>query len=109
MATTRKVLGQVAPAADTDTTLYTVPGATSTVVSTLMVANRGSSLAYFRVAVRPAGMALADAHYLYYAIPLNASDSFAATLGVTLAATDVVTVRSSSASLSFGLFGEETS
>jgi len=107
MATTRKVLGQLAPAAATPTTLYAVPAATSTVCSTLVVANRGVA-ATFRVAVRPAGAALANAHYLYFDVALQAGDSFAATIGLTLAATDVVTVYASTADLSFSLFGEET-
>lgn len=108
MATTRKVLGQSAPAAATDTNLYTVPAATSTVCSTLVVANRGGTSATFRVAVRPAGATLANAHYLYYGVQLATGDSFAATIGVTLAATDVVTAYASTADLSFSLFGEET-
>ena len=108
MATTRKVLGQAAPAADTNTDLYTVPASTSTVTSTLTVCNSGATGATFRVAVRPAGASLANAHYLYYGVQLQTGDSFAATIGLTLAATDVVTVRASTADLSFSLFGEET-
>lgn len=107
MATTRKVLGQTAPAATTATTLYTVPAATSTVTSTLTVANRGTSATKFRVAVRPAAATLADQHYVYYDIEIPSGDTFAATLGLTLAATDVVTVWAGNASLSFSLFGEE--
>lgn len=109
MTTVRKVLGQQAPAATTDTTLYTVPSSTSTVCSTLMVANRGPSAATFRVAVRPDGAALANAHYIYYGVSCPAGDAFAATLGVTLDAADVVTVWASNDKLSFSLFGEETS
>ena len=108
MATTRKVLGQSAPAAATNTNLYTVPAATSTVCSTLVVANRGADAATFRVAVRPGGATLANQHYLYYGVQLQTGDSFAATIGVTLAATDVVTVWASTADCSFSLFGEET-
>ena len=102
-----KVLGQSAPTADTDTTLYTVPADTATVTSTLTVANRGNNAGLFRVAVRPAGAALANQHYVYHSISVPAGDAFAATLGITLAATDVVTVRASTNDLSFNLFGEE--
>jgi glucose-6-phosphate dehydrogenase assembly protein OpcA len=102
-----KVLGQQAPSASTATTLYTVPASTETVVSSLTVANRGSSSATFRVAVRPAGASLANEHYIYHGITIPGGDAFAATLGITLATTDVVTVWASSADLSFGLFGEE--
>lgn len=108
MTTTRKVLGQAAPAADTNTDLYTVPASSATVCSSLVVCNRGTSSATFRVAVRPAGASLANQHYLYYDISCPGGDAFAATLGATLATTDVVTVRASSANLSFSLFGEET-
>ena len=95
MAATRKVLGQSAPAAATNTNLYTVPAATSTVCSTLVVANPGPDAATFRVAVRPGGATLAK-HYLYYGVQLQTGDSSCDDRrSVTLAATDVVTVWAS--------------
>jgi len=106
MATTYKVLGQSAPSATTNTTLYTVPAATSTVASTLVVANRGVSTT-FRVAIRPAGATLANQHYIVYDSSVNQYDSVFLTLGITLAATDVVTVYAGAATLSFSLFGSE--
>lgn len=106
MATTYKVLGQSAPSATTNTTLYTVPAATSVVASTLVVANRGASTT-FRVAIRPAGATLADEHYIVYDASLNQYDSTFLTLGITLATTDVVTVYAGAATLSFSLFGSE--
>lgn len=107
MATTYKTLGQSTPAATTDTTLYTVPAATSTVCSSLVVCNQNTTASTYRVAVRPAGAAIAGQHYLVYdaSLPGNSSDTF--TLGITLAATDVVTVRASTTLLSFGLWGVE--
>ncbi len=106
MATTYKVLGQVHPSAATDTTLYTVPSATSAVCSTIAVCNLGVSTTY-RIAVRPAGATLADKHYIVYEAAINQYDSVMFTLGVTLAATDVVTVRAATADVSFNLFGSE--
>jgi hypothetical protein len=107
MATAYKVLGQSAPSATTDTSLYTVPAATEAVVSSITVSNRGSSAGTYRIAVRPAGASIANQHYVAYNISLNptATDTF--TLGITLAATDVVTVRASSADFSFSAFGSE--
>lgn len=102
-----KVLGQSNPTINTDTTLYTVPAATSAVLSTINVCNQSATPITFRVAVRPAGASIAAQHYLAYDTPLSASDSIALTLGVTLAATDVVTVRANSASVSFAAFGSE--
>ena len=107
MATTYKVLGQVAPSATTATTLYTVPSAKQTVVSTLVVANRSLSPAGFRIAVRPSGAALSNEHYLAYDVAVGAGDSTTLTLGITLSTTDVVEVYASSASLSFSAFGSE--
>lgn len=108
MATTYKVLGQISPSATTNTTLYTVPSATSAVASTLVVCNRGTSTT-FRVAIRPAGATLADEHYIVYDSSLNQYDASFLTLGITLATTDVVTVYAGAATLSFSLFGSEIS
>jgi hypothetical protein len=106
MATTYKVLGQSNPAATTDTTLYTVPALTETVVSTITVANLGTT-GTFRVAVRPAGASIANQHYIVYDAILNANDSITLTLGITLATTDVITVRASNTSFAFQAFGSE--
>jgi len=110
MATiTRKCLGQSAPNATTETTLYTVPASTSAVCSSITVCNRATSPATFRVSVSVGGGATATKDYLYYDLPLPANDTFTATIGVCLATTDKVKVYSSTANLSFNLFGEELS
>lgn len=109
MATNYKVLGQSAPSANTDTTLYTVPAATEAVISTLVVCNRGASAATYRIAVRPDGAALANSHYVAYDISIAANSLVALTLGVTINATDVVTVRASTADTTFSAFGSEIS
>lgn len=109
MPTAYKVLGQVAPSATTNTTLETVPSATQAVVSTIVVCNRAASAATFRIAVRPAGATIANEHYIAYDSTVGANDIVALTIGVTLAATDVVTVYASSANLSFSAFGSEIS
>jgi hypothetical protein len=106
MAITTKVLGQVIPAAATFTTLYTVPAATSAVCSTLIICNQGLGAAV-RIAVRPAGAAIAAQHYIVYDATMNAGDSLFFTIGLTLAATDVVSVYSSTATVSFSVFGQE--
>lgn len=107
MPTTYKVLGQSAPSATTATTLYTVPSATSTVVSTINVCNRASTGDTFRIAVRPAGASLATSHYLAFDTTIAGNDALSITIGVTLAATDVVTVYAGSANLTFAIFGSE--
>lgn len=107
MATVYKVLGQSAPGATTDTNLYTVPSSTSAVISTLVVANRSGTAATYRIAIRPAGATIANQHYIAYDVTVNASDSTTLTIGITLAATDIVTVYASTANLSFSVFGSE--
>jgi len=107
MATTYKVLAQSAPAATTNTDLYTVGAGKSAVISTLVVANRSSAAKTYRIAVRPAGAAIANQHYVAYDVTVGASDSTTLTLGITLAATDVVTVYASTTDLSFSAFGSE--
>jgi hypothetical protein len=109
MPTTYKVLGQVAPSATTATTLDTVPSATQCVVSTIAVCNRAATAATYRIAVRPAGATLANEHYIAYDAAIAANNSTFITIGVTLAATDVITVYASTANLSFSAFGSEIS
>ncbi len=107
MATTYRVLGQSNPSATTATSLYTVPAATQTIVSTITVCNQSATAATYRIAVRVAGAALAANQYVAYdvSLPGNATDTL--TLGVTLGATDVITVYASTANLSFNAFGSE--
>lgn len=109
MPTTYKVLGQSNPSATTNTTLYTVPSATQTIVSTITVSNLSGSDATYRIAVRPAGATIANQHYIVYGATVPASDSTFLTLGITLAATDVITVYASSANLTFNAYGSEIS
>lgn len=106
MASTYKTLGQVSPSAATLTTLYTVPAATSAVCSTLSVCNRGVST-QVRLAVRPAGATISNEHYIVYDVVINQYESVFLTLGVTLGATDVVSVYAGTSDVSFGLFGTE--
>ena len=109
MPTTYKVLGQVAPAATTNTDLYTVGAGKSAVVSTIAIANRGATSATYRVAIRVAGAAIANEDYIAYDATITANNSTMITIGVTLAATDVITVYASNANLSFNAFGSEIS
>lgn len=107
MPTNYKVLGQSNPAATTLTTLYTVPASTQAVISSISIANLTATAATFRIAVRPAGAAITNAHYLGYDITVGASDTTIITVGVTMNATDVLSVYGSTANLVFQAFGSE--
>lgn len=109
MAVVYRILGQSAPAATTLTDVYTVPSATEAIISSIVVANRGSSDATFRIAARPNGAAVSDEHYIAYDTPILANDVVALSLGLTVDAADVVSVYASNTDLSFGVFGSEVS
>jgi hypothetical protein len=106
VATTYKVLGQVEPAATTQTTLYTVPAVTEAIVSTITVCNRGAAATY-RIAVRAAGDALADKHYIAYGANIAAGESEFMTAGLALQAGTIIAVYASHADVAFGCFGSE--
>jgi hypothetical protein len=107
MTDTLKTLSQTYPAANTLTTAYTVPGATSAVVASVIACNRGTGNATIRVSVAIAGAADEEKQYLYYDLPILAKDTFVATLGLSLATTDVVRVYSDSGMVAFTLTGVE--
>lgn len=108
MATTYKVLGQINPAATTETTLYTAGAAA--VVSSLVICNQTATAATYRIAVRPsADTSTAAKHWIVYGATVAASDSSILTIGATLATSDKLQVYASSANLSFTAFGSEIS
>jgi len=108
MATTYKVLAQSNPSATTETTLYTVPSATSTVVSTLAIANQAGTAGTYRIAVRPSGQGSTTApNWIVYGATVAANDSILLTLGLTLATGDKIQIYASSANMSFSAFGSE--
>jgi len=109
MALTYKVLGQSNPSATTLTTLYTAPASTSTIISTISICNQANTAATFRIAVRPAGTGIAAQHYINYDTPISGNDTITLSLGITLATTDVLSVYSSTATMSFNAYGSEIS
>jgi hypothetical protein len=109
MPTVYKVLGQVKPAANTLTSLYTVPASTSAVISTIVVCNTTETAEEIRIAVRPAGAAIDAKHYIVHTVGVPAFANYTYTLGITLATTDVVSVYGLGGFASFSIFGTEIS
>ena len=107
MATTYKVLGQVNPSATTNTTLYTCPASTQTVISTITICNQAGTAGTYRIAIRPNGATISAEHYIVYDASIPANSTTAYTLGMTIDASDIVTVYASSTSMSFNAFGSE--
>jgi hypothetical protein len=105
-----KVLGRKAVAATTAEELYVVPASSSAVVSTIVIANRSAGADTYRLAVKPtSATTLANEHYLAYDIAIAANDSTALTLGITLAAGNVIVTYASAADLTITAFGSELS
>ena len=107
MASAPKLLGQVAPAVTTITTVYTVPGATATHVTLISVANRSNTSSRFRLSARPGASGLATNHYLYYDIEVPGNDTFIGNIALMLPAAAVVEVYADSANLTVILSGVE--
>lgn len=108
MPTTYKVLGQAAPSTTNNTDLYTVPASTQTVVSSLSVTNDTSIAATFRVFVRVNGAAAAAVNTLFFDTSIAGNTTAFFTVGLTMDAADVITVRSGTAdAITFQLFGSE--
>ena len=99
------VLGSNDLGANTDTSVYTVPADTYSVV-TVSICNRGSSTANIRIAVA-ASATPAAAEYIEYDVALGPNGVLERT-GIVAQATKEIVVRSSQASVSAVVMGIET-
>lgn len=112
MPTIYKVLAQSSPTTTSIANVYTVPAATNTIISTLMICNRSAGNASYNIAVVPGGAAIANQHYIAFNSLVPANDSIALTVGISLAATDNIAIQANTAganNLGFSLFGTEIS
>jgi hypothetical protein len=101
MATTTKALFRGAATTSVGTTLYTVPAATITIVSNIVVVNTASAAATFDIALD--GVKLAETQ----AIAANSSAYF--DIKQVLDATDVIAGGASATSVNFHISGVEIS
>jgi len=110
VATSYKILGQTEPGTTANADLYTVPANTEAIVSTLVIANTSGSDTTFRIFVREAGATASTGNAIAYDTAITSNSQVAFTLGLTLSATDVITVQTATgAALSFSAFGSELS
>lgn len=107
MAVTYKVLAQTRPNAATLTDSYTVPGGTSAVVSSIAICNTAATQTTARVSIAVGGAGDGLSQYIYYDLNIPGKATFIATIGVTLAATDVIRVYATLATLTFTILGSE--
>ena len=107
MATSYKVLGQSIPAANTLTTVYTVPASTEAVISTITACNLGPAPTTYKIAVIKNGGSVANEDYIVYDASIAPQDTVTFTLGLTLDAADEIDGESFSGLVSFNIFGSE--
>lgn len=103
MPNTYKSPAQLVPSANTLSTLYTVPSVTQVVVSNIHICNFGSTNANIRIAVSPDGASISNEHYLFYGLTVSANDTIQLGDGITMDSSDVMSVFSTTASVSFNL------
>ena len=78
-------------------------------MANICIANLSSSPSTFRIAIRPNGEAINDKHYIVYDSAVPAYSYEFLTMPITLDATDVISVYSSTGAVSFNVFGSEIS
>ena len=110
MATeTIKSASYLLPAANTLSTLYTVPNSTQAVVSTINVCNTASADATYRIAILPSGVGITNANYIVFNATISGNETVAFTQGITMDSGDLIRVFASTASVAFNAFKMEIS
>jgi hypothetical protein len=107
MASYYKILGQALPVANTFTDIYTVPNTANAVVSTVNICNVTNGNVTFRLLARPRGNTIATQQYIAYDVPILPQDATSVSLGMSLGASDVLTVFSFQGNTAFTVFGTE--
>ena len=73
------------------------------------MANLSGAPSAIRIAIRPNGETIADKHYIAYDTAIDGYSYEFLTMPITLDATDVISVYSSTGTVSFNVFGSEIS
>jgi hypothetical protein len=110
MATVRKTLvtGARTAAAATDGVLYTVPGATDAVVSSIVIAETNGVATTVKVCTDSGGATTtAAARAVAWNMALGANQTIVLALGITLAAGSTIVFASASGNVTFTAFGQE--
>jgi hypothetical protein len=102
-----KILGQINPTANTQTTLYTAPASNQTVVSTVIICNQSAVAGTFKLALIPSGQSLSTSRYISFDTQAPSNDSVMLTLGLTMASGDSIVANVSSSNFSVSAYGSE--
>lgn len=100
------ILGQSAPAATTNTTVYTVPSGKIAIISGIFISNRGNNAVTIRLAVVPSGT-LDNQHYLLYGYNIPSGNAFQGFKGLAMQAGAYIVIYASNANSSITVTGVE--
>jgi hypothetical protein len=109
MAQTGKILGQLVPTANTLSSLYTVPSATWSVVSNIMICTNSQLIDNWSIKLVKSGDSDDNKQFIFNQIPLDGYDTFVNTFPITLNAGDSIKVLSVLGSTTFTALGVENS
>lgn len=101
MANTAKVLFRGAATTNTATTLYTVPSATTTIITDIVVTNTSGSAGTFTIALDDVSIATA--------VTVGAQDSTVIAIKQTLSAAKTIKAGASATTINFHISGVEIS
>lgn len=104
----RKILGQAAPAATTNTDVYTCASGKTAVCSVVVVNRAATTPAVYRIYVIPSGDSLATKHYLAFDFDLPGKSGETVQKGITLAAGDKIGAYCDTANLTVHVYGDES-
>lgn len=103
MANTAKALFRGAAATDVTTNLYTVPSATTTVITSIVVTNTTNSAGTFTLSIGPAGSEV----LLFDVVAIASETTTVIDLKQVLAATEVIDGGASATTINFHISGME--
>ena len=110
MATTYKNAQlQGTAAVTTYGTLYSTGGATTAVISSILITNTAASSATYRIGIMATAGTPAAAEWLVYGSTVAANDTTCLTLGITLGNTQYIRVSSSANTVTFSAYISEVS
>ena len=108
MPATYEILGQISPAANTLTNVYST-GSSSAIVGTITIHNFSDSNASYSLVVRPIADTLNTEHFIIRGGVLPARELITITGAVTMNANTILAANTNSGSISFNAYGVEIS
>ena len=109
MAFQEKILGQNRPSNSDNTTIYTVPALTTSIITTFHVCNTSTNNSTFRIFIHDTGNTYNKSTAMYYDVPIQANETIQIQTHVGMnTAGGTIGIRSSSPNtLTFTLNGVE--